>query len=86
MRLARKLSQEAAAESMGIHAKHLQRIEQGTANLTFATLVAICAAYKLPLAALFEATTSSRAERILHAAEAVNVKRQPARRTPRARK
>lgn len=54
LRAARELSQEQAAELMGIHPKHLQRIEIGSANVTVATLVAAALAYRVPLRALFE--------------------------------
>ncbi len=39
------MSQEGAAERIGIHPKHLQRIEGGRANPTVATVVAIGIAY-----------------------------------------
>lgn len=54
LRAARELSQEQAAELMGIHPKHLQRIEIGSANVTVAALVAAALAYRVPLRALFE--------------------------------
>lgn len=47
------LSQEAAAERIGIHPKHLQRIERGVGNATVATLVAIAKAYEVSLSTLF---------------------------------
>jgi transcriptional regulator with XRE-family HTH domain len=43
------LSQERAAERIGIHAKHLLRIEQGDANVTITTLVAAALAYGVEL-------------------------------------
>jgi transcriptional regulator with XRE-family HTH domain len=52
------LSQEAAAERIGIHAKHLQRIETGSVNVTIATLVAVAVAYSVPLLRLFEPETA----------------------------
>lgn len=48
------LTQEEAAERIGIHPKHLGRIEGGTINLTLATLVAIAMGYGVTLANLFE--------------------------------
>lgn len=54
LRKARELSQEAAAEAIGIHPKHLQRIERGVGNATVATLVAISVAYKVEIPSLFE--------------------------------
>ena len=48
------LSLETASERIGIHAKHLQRIETGRANVTIATLVAITVAYETSLRELFE--------------------------------
>ena len=47
-------TQEAASEVIGIHPKHLQRIERGVGNATVATLVAITAAYKVTMASLFD--------------------------------
>ena len=47
-------TQEVAAERAGIHAKHLGVIESGKkANVTFATLVALAAAYDVPLSRFF---------------------------------
>ena len=54
LRTARALTQESASEAIGIHPKHLQRIELGTGNATVATLVAIAVAYEVPLTSLFE--------------------------------
>jgi DNA-binding XRE family transcriptional regulator len=53
LRLGRGLTQETAAERIGLHPKHLSRIEAGTVNVTFATLVAISKAYEKRLKALF---------------------------------
>ena len=47
------LTQEVAAEAIGLHVKHLQRLERGGANATIATLVACGLAYGTPLASLF---------------------------------
>ncbi len=45
-----QLSQEDAAEIIGIHSKHVQRIESGKgSNVTIATLIAICMAFGVPL-------------------------------------
>ncbi|TAK25722.1 MAG: XRE family transcriptional regulator [Myxococcaceae bacterium] len=55
MRLERELTREQAAEVIGIHAVHVARIETGSANVTIGTLVAVALAYKVPLAAFFEA-------------------------------
>jgi uncharacterized protein len=52
----RALTQEEAAETIGLHAKHLQRLESGLANVTLATLVAIAFAYRTPLKGLFDET------------------------------
>jgi DNA-binding XRE family transcriptional regulator len=48
------LMQEDAAEKMGVHAKHVSRMEMGDANVTIATLVAAAVAYGVPLKVLFE--------------------------------
>ncbi|WIG98427.1 helix-turn-helix transcriptional regulator [Myxococcus sp. SDU36] len=52
-RQARGLTQEQAAEMMGLHPKYMPRLEGGSANPTVATLVAASAAYKVPLRDLF---------------------------------
>jgi transcriptional regulator with XRE-family HTH domain len=56
LRVERGLSQEEAADLIGLHAKSLPRIEGGTANPTVATLVAASVAYKVSLSALFTET------------------------------
>jgi transcriptional regulator with XRE-family HTH domain len=53
LREQRGLTQEQAAELMGVHPKSMPRIEGGTANPTVATLVAASVAYKVPLRELF---------------------------------
>jgi transcriptional regulator with XRE-family HTH domain len=57
----RTLTQEEAAEVIGIHAKHLQRLESGSANATLATLLAASLAYRLPIRSLFEERQSGSA-------------------------
>ncbi|MFO0679818.1 MAG: helix-turn-helix transcriptional regulator [Polyangiaceae bacterium] len=47
------LTQEAAAELSGLHAKHLGVIEGGKTNVTVASLVALAVAYRVPLTELF---------------------------------
>ena len=54
LRKDKDLSLEQASEQIGIHSKHLQRVELGTANVTIATLVAVSVAYGIPLAKLFQ--------------------------------
>ena len=54
------LTQEAAAERAGVHAKHIGVIESGKANVTFATLVALALAYDAPLEAFFEGMPPNR--------------------------
>ena len=49
LRRALGLSQERASEKIGIHPKHLLRIEQGDANVTIGTLVAAALAYGVQL-------------------------------------
>ena len=49
-----KLTQEQAAEKIGMHPIHLGRIEGGSENVTLATLIAISHAYRLPIKALFD--------------------------------
>ncbi|OJH33561.1 helix-turn-helix transcriptional regulator [Cystobacter ferrugineus] len=53
LRLERGLTQEQAAEAIGVHPKHVIKMEQGGANFTMATLVAAALAYKVPLRDLF---------------------------------
>jgi transcriptional regulator with XRE-family HTH domain len=53
LREERGLTQEQAAEMIGVHPKSMPRIEGGTANPTLATLVAASMAYKVPLRELF---------------------------------
>lgn len=52
-RLARGLTQEQAAEMIGIHPKYMPKLEGGSANATVATLVAASVAYKVRLRDLF---------------------------------
>ncbi len=53
LREERGLTQEQAAEMIGVHPKSMPRIEGGTANPTVATLVAASMAYQVPLRELF---------------------------------
>ena len=48
------MTQEAAAELAGIHAKHLSVIEIGKTNISFGSLVALAYAYEVSLEALFK--------------------------------
>jgi transcriptional regulator with XRE-family HTH domain len=50
----RALTQEQAAEQIGLHSNHLQRLERGAANVTLATLVAVSLAYRVSVRSLFE--------------------------------
>lgn len=56
LRTERGLSQEEAAEIMGIHPKSMPRLEGGSTNPTVATLVAAAVAFKVPLRDLFPET------------------------------
>ncbi|MCP3105483.1 helix-turn-helix transcriptional regulator [Myxococcus sp. K15C18031901] len=49
----RGFTQEQAAEAIGVHPKHIIKMEQGAANVTVATLVAVSVAFKVPLRDLF---------------------------------
>ncbi|HVG62929.1 MAG TPA: helix-turn-helix transcriptional regulator [Hyalangium sp.] len=53
LRKARGLSQEQAAEMIGIHPKYMPRVEAGRANLTVDTLIAASVAYEVALSDLF---------------------------------
>jgi transcriptional regulator with XRE-family HTH domain len=53
LRLARGWTQESAAETIAISVKQLRRLEQGQANVTLATLVALAAGFRVGLAELF---------------------------------
>lgn len=52
-RHAKGLSQEQAAELIGVHPKYMPRLESGGANPTVATLVAASVAYGISLCDLF---------------------------------
>lgn len=54
------LTQEAGAEAIGLHVKHLQRVEAGNANVTLVTMVACALAYGVTVAALFQPEASAR--------------------------
>jgi len=54
LREGRALTQEQAAEQIGLHSNHLQRLERGAANVTLATLVAVALAYRVSIRSLFE--------------------------------
>src|SRR5947208_3141815 len=56
LRLERGLTQEQAAEMIGIHAKYMPRVEAGRANLTVDTLIAAAVAYEVALSDLFHGT------------------------------
>jgi DNA-binding XRE family transcriptional regulator len=56
LRMHRGLTQEQAAEMIGIHPKYMPRVEAGRANLTFDTLLAAAVAYNVGLSDLFPAT------------------------------
>jgi transcriptional regulator with XRE-family HTH domain len=47
------LTQEQAAEKMGLHPKYLTRLEGGGVNATLTTLIAASVAYKVSLRDLF---------------------------------
>lgn len=53
LRLGRGLTQEQAAEMIGIHPKYMPRVEAGRANLTVDTLIAASVAYEVALSDLF---------------------------------
>lgn len=53
LRIACGLTQERAAERMGLHPKYLQRLEAGIANPALTTLIAAAAAFEQSLAGLF---------------------------------
>jgi DNA-binding XRE family transcriptional regulator len=60
LRVELALSQETAAERIGIHAKHLGRLERGEVNVTVITLVGLALAYGTTVADLFGAERSAR--------------------------
>jgi transcriptional regulator with XRE-family HTH domain len=49
LRKQREITQEQAAEQIGIHWKYLGEIELGKVNPSFGILVAIARAYRVPL-------------------------------------
>jgi ribosome-binding protein aMBF1 (putative translation factor) len=54
LRLEKEFSQEDLAERASLDAKHVQAIEAGQANITFASLVGIAKALGVKLAELFK--------------------------------
>ena len=58
------LSQESAAERIGIHPKHLQRAEHGGSNVTVGTLVAAAIGYGVPVIRFFQPLAAARARAI----------------------
>ncbi len=60
LRKGRKLTLEQAAERIGVHPNHLQRIEAAKANVTISTLAALSFAYGVPLHSLFDAGAATR--------------------------
>jgi len=60
LREERALTQEQAAEQIGLHSNHLQRLERGAANVTLATLVALSLAYRVTVRSLFEESRRKR--------------------------
>ena len=60
LREERALTQEQAAEQIGLHSNHLQRLERGAANVTLVTLVAVSLAYRVSVRSLFEQPRSKR--------------------------
>jgi transcriptional regulator with XRE-family HTH domain len=54
VRRAQKLTQDQAAERLGMHTPNYARIEQGAANVTVDTLVRISSALKVRVADLFQ--------------------------------
>ena len=53
VRKKRGLTQEEAAHAAGMHARHYQKLEEGTVNATIRTLERLCAALKVDIADLF---------------------------------
>jgi transcriptional regulator with XRE-family HTH domain len=70
LRTRSELTQERAAETIGLHVKHLQRLERGTVNVTLATLVGCSLAYGVALGELFPGDTAPEAEPFLRIADA----------------
>jgi transcriptional regulator with XRE-family HTH domain len=70
LRTRSELTQERAAEAIGLHVKHLQRLERGTVNVTLATLVGCALAYGVALGELFPGTMAPEAEPFLRVADA----------------
>ena len=63
LREAAGLTQASAAESLKMTTSNYQRIEHGLQNLSIRTLVRLAVLVGVPVAALFEATTTRRAGR-----------------------
>jgi transcriptional regulator with XRE-family HTH domain len=58
LRIERGWTQEMAAETIAISVKQLRRLEQGQANVTLATLVALGAGFRVDVAELFDEAPS----------------------------
>ncbi len=54
LRETRKLTQEEAAELIGVHPYHLRRMEAGTQSATLTFLVAVSIAFRVRLRSLFD--------------------------------
>ena len=59
IRRALAISQETAADRIGVHPVQLARMERGATNVTLATLVAAARAYGVPLRDLFQEETEA---------------------------
>lgn len=70
LRLRAELTQERAAEAIGLHVKHLQRLERGVANVTLATLVGCSLAYGVEMSELFDPGAEGLAEPFARVADA----------------
>ncbi len=64
LRLERGLSQEEASERAGLHSKHVQRMEKGSANATVATLAALGHAYGVTMGDFFSGAPAAPFTRI----------------------
>ena len=63
VRLEHHLSQEAASEAAGIHAKRLSEIESAKGNVTLATLSGLAVAYQTEVASFFTPPTGKGPQR-----------------------
>ena len=54
LRAEREWTQERAADQVGLNARHFQKLEEGSVNVTLRTLEALCVGFGVDAADLFD--------------------------------